>query len=160
MIRPKSARPVCSDAQLLSSLGRVSYNQPRSRGSITTSLSRQFSSTCRSSASGGSQQPRCKPTNHSGAIPSEKVEGIARIDENISIKDLDVPRNLIAQGRGCTQFKGTLLQFSLENSVSVVTGGVSSIGLAITVASGSHLAIVDLNVSIFWLASSRLRMQI
>lgn len=152
MIKPKSARLAVQMLNFPLHLAGF-RNLPCSRGSITTSLSRQFSSTCRSSASKGSLQPRCNPTNHSRAIPSEKVEGIARIDENISIEDLHVLRNLISQGRGGTQFKRTLPQFSLENSVSVVTGGASGIGLAVgraTVASGSHLAIVDLNRELFF----------
>jgi NAD(P)-dependent dehydrogenase (short-subunit alcohol dehydrogenase family) len=45
-------------------------------------------------------------------------------------------------------FKRTLASFSLENKVSVVTGGARGLGLVMgqaLVASGSDLAIVDLN---------------
>jgi NAD(P)-dependent dehydrogenase (short-subunit alcohol dehydrogenase family) len=45
-------------------------------------------------------------------------------------------------------FKRTLAQFSLENKVSLVTGGARGLGLVMSqalVASGSDLAIVDLN---------------
>jgi hypothetical protein len=88
-------------------------------------------------------------------VLNEKDDGIARIDENISIeypKDGQLPRSPAIQGRGGMHFKRTLAQFSLENTVSVVTGGASGIGLAMSqaiVASGSHLAIVDMNRKIF-----------
>lgn len=45
------------------------------------------------------------------------------------------------------QQKRTLAQFSLENTVTVVTGGAQGLGLVMTqalVASGSNVAIVDL----------------
>ena len=45
-------------------------------------------------------------------------------------------------------FKRTLASFSLENKVSMVTGGARGLGLVMAqglVASGSDLAIVDLN---------------
>ncbi|CAI7669307.1 unnamed protein product [Penicillium pancosmium] len=86
-----------------------------------------------------------------GSKTDEKEEGISFIDENISIEypeSDELPRTPIIQGRGGRHFKRTLAQFSLEESVTVVTGGASGIGLAISqgiVASGSHLAIVDMN---------------
>lgn len=51
-------------------------------------------------------------------------------------------------------FKRTLASFSLENKVSLVTGGARGLGLVMAqglVASGSDLAIVDLN-SMFYLS--------
>lgn len=59
-----------------------------------------------------------------------------------------MPRTPIVQGRGGMHFKRTLAQFSLENKVSLVTGGARGLGLVMSqalVASGSDLAIVDLN---------------
>jgi NAD(P)-dependent dehydrogenase (short-subunit alcohol dehydrogenase family) len=49
-------------------------------------------------------------------------------------------------------FKRTLASFSLENRVSLVTGGARGLGLVMAqglVASGSNLAIVDLNSESF-----------
>lgn len=81
-----------------------------------------------------------------------EVEGrFARTDESVVIeypKDADMPRTPIVQGRGGMHFKRTLAQFSLENKVSLVTGGARGLGLVMSqalVASGSDLAIVDLN---------------
>lgn len=75
----------------------------------------------------------------------------ARTDESIEIeypKHEDVPRTPMVQGRGGMHFKRTLASFSLENKVSIVTGGARGLGLVMgqaLVASGSDLAIVDLN---------------
>lgn len=75
----------------------------------------------------------------------------ARVDENLQIEyppDEEMPRSPVVQGRGGMHFKRTLASFSLENKVSVVTGGSRGLGLVMAqalVASGSHLAIVDLN---------------
>lgn len=75
----------------------------------------------------------------------------ARTDESVVIeypKDEEMPRSPIVQGRGGMHFKRTLALFSLENKVSVVTGGARGLGLVMgqaLVASGSDLAIVDLN---------------
>jgi hypothetical protein len=81
-----------------------------------------------------------------------EVEGrFARTDESVVIEypnDADMPRTPIVQGRGGMHFKRTLAQFSLENKVSLVTGGARGLGLVMSqalVASGSDLAIVDLN---------------
>lgn len=46
------------------------------------------------------------------------------------------------------RFKRTLTQFSLENTVAVVTGGARGLGLVMAqalITSGAELAIVDLN---------------
>ncbi|KAI9929993.1 hypothetical protein ASPWEDRAFT_48184 [Aspergillus wentii DTO 134E9] len=75
----------------------------------------------------------------------------ARTDENVKIEypdDAHMPRSPIVQGRGGVHFKRTLAQFSLENKVSVITGGARGLGLVMAqalVASGSDIAIVDLN---------------
>ncbi|KAJ9218197.1 hypothetical protein DTO166G4_63 [Paecilomyces variotii] len=75
----------------------------------------------------------------------------ARTDENVKIEypeDHEMPRSPIVQGRGGMHFKRTLASFSLENKVSVVTGGARGLGLVMgqaLVNSGSDLAIVDLN---------------
>lgn len=75
----------------------------------------------------------------------------ARTDESVQIKyppDSEIPVQPVIQGRGGMHFKRTLAQFSLENRVSIVTGGARGLGLVMgqaLVASGSDLAIVDLN---------------
>jgi hypothetical protein len=75
----------------------------------------------------------------------------ARTDDSLVIehpKDEEMPRSPVVQGRGGMHFKRTLASFSLENKVSVVTGGARGLGLVMgqaLVASGSDLAIVDLN---------------
>ncbi|KAF3396255.1 D-arabinitol 2-dehydrogenase [ribulose-forming] [Penicillium rolfsii] len=75
----------------------------------------------------------------------------ARTDESVQIEyppDSEMPAQPVVQGRGGMHFKRTLAQFSLENKVSMVTGGARGLGLVMgqgLVASGSDLAIVDLN---------------
>lgn len=75
----------------------------------------------------------------------------ARTDQSVVIEypeAHEVPRSRIVQGRGGMHFKRTLPSFSLENKVSVMTGGARGLGLVMgqaLVASGSDLAIVDLN---------------
>jgi hypothetical protein len=75
----------------------------------------------------------------------------ARTDESVHIEyppDSEMPAQPVAQGRGGMHFKRTLAQFSLEKKVSLVTGGARGLGLVMAqalVASGSDLAIVDLN---------------
>lgn len=75
----------------------------------------------------------------------------ARTDETVHIEyppDSEMPPQPVVQGRGGMHFKRTLAQFSLEKKVSVVTGGARGLGLVMAqglVASGSDLAIIDLN---------------
>lgn len=81
----------------------------------------------------------------------ENEGAFARTDENVQIpypEDSEMPAQPVVQGRGGMHFKRTLAQFSLENKVSMVTGGARGLGLVMAqglVASGSDLAIVDLN---------------
>ncbi|KAI2010977.1 hypothetical protein LOY97_005866 [Ophidiomyces ophidiicola] len=75
----------------------------------------------------------------------------ARIDESVRVEyppDEEMPPTPVVQGRGGRHFKRTLASFSLEDRVSVITGGARGLGLVMgqaLVASGSDLAIVDLN---------------
>lgn len=75
----------------------------------------------------------------------------ARTDESVRVEyppDDEMPRTPVVQGRGGRHFKRTLASFSLEGRVSVITGGARGLGLVMgqaLVASGSDLAIVDLN---------------
>jgi hypothetical protein len=75
----------------------------------------------------------------------------ARTDDSVQIPyppDSQYPAQPVVQGRGGMHFKRTLAQFSLENKVSIVTGGARGLGLVMgqgLIASGSDLAIVDLN---------------
>lgn len=81
----------------------------------------------------------------------EQEGSFARTDESLQIEypdDANMPRSPVVQGRGGMHFKRTLAQFSLENKVSLVTGGARGLGLVMAqalVASGSDIAIVDLN---------------
>jgi D-arabinitol 2-dehydrogenase len=75
----------------------------------------------------------------------------ARTDDKVVFeypKDDEVSPTPIVQGRGGMHFQRTLDLFSLEDKVSVVTGGARGLGLVMgqaLVSSGSDLAIVDLN---------------
>lgn len=92
--------------------------------------------------------PKSSTTDHDGKY--------ARTDESLKIEypeDHEVPHTPIVRGRGGIHFKRTLAQFSLENKVSVVTGGARGLGLVMAqalVASGSDIAIVDLNSKCFF----------
>jgi NAD(P)-dependent dehydrogenase (short-subunit alcohol dehydrogenase family) len=82
---------------------------------------------------------------------AEQEGKYARTDESVVIEypdDAHMPSQPVVQGRGGMHFKRTLAQFSLENRVTLVTGGARGLGLVMSqgiVASGSNLAIVDLN---------------
>lgn len=85
-------------------------------------------------------------------LEEEEPDGrFARTDESITVEyppDEEMPRSPIVQGRGGMHFKRTLASFSLEGKTSIVTGGARGLGLVMgqaIVASGSDLAIVDLN---------------
>lgn len=96
--------------------------------------------------------PNLAATNKAPEGASGEHEGqFARTDESVQIEyppDSEMPAQPVVQGRGGMHFKRTLAQFSLENKVSMVTGGARGLGLVMgqgLVASGSDLAIVDLN---------------
>ncbi|KKK14931.1 putative D-arabinitol dehydrogenase ArbD [Aspergillus ochraceoroseus] len=99
--------------------------------------------------------PRAQKDDKNAKAPdgtAEDQEGrYARTDETVKIEypdDANMPRTPVVQGRGGMHFKRTLAQFSLENKVTLVTGGARGLGLVMSqaiVASGSDLAIVDLN---------------
>ncbi|KAL1958690.1 hypothetical protein VTO42DRAFT_4033 [Malbranchea cinnamomea] len=93
-----------------------------------------------------------KTASTTPAEDSGEHEGrYARTDETIQVEyppDSEMPRTPMVQGRGGRHFKRTLASFSLEDRVSVITGGARGLGLVMgqgLVASGSDLAIVDLN---------------
>lgn len=96
------------------------------------------------------EAPQGASGTHEGAF--------ARTDDNLVIEhptDEEMPRSPVVQGRGGMHFKRTLASFSLENKVSVVTGGARGLGLVMgqaLIASGSDLAIVDLNSMFCFLA--------
>ncbi|CBF76990.1 hypothetical protein AN4691.2 [Aspergillus nidulans FGSC A4] len=65
-------------------------------------------------------------TKAPGGAAGEHEGKYARTDENVVIEypdDADMPRSPVVQGRGGMHFKRTLAQFSLENRVTLVTGG-------------------------------------
>lgn len=94
----------------------------------------------------------------SGAYTTKEPHGIsptgegqyARTDESVRIPypgDEHIPHTSVFPGHGGVHLKRSLAEFSLENKVSVVTGGARGLGLAMSQAiieSGSNLAIVDL----------------
>ncbi|EER27834.1 hypothetical protein D8B26_006054 [Coccidioides posadasii str. Silveira] len=105
------------------------------------------------------------PPNNSKKYPSESSSAAAsveeatehegryaRTDESVRVEyppDDEMPPTPVVQGRGGRHFKRTLASYSLEDRVSVVTGGARGLGLVMgqaLVASGSDLAIVDLNI--------------
>ncbi|KAJ5397542.1 Glucose/ribitol dehydrogenase [Penicillium cosmopolitanum] len=99
-----------------------------------------------------SKDPILSATNKAPSGASGDHEGqFARTDESVQIEyppDSEMPAQPVVQGRGGMHFKRTLASFSLENRVSMVTGGARGLGLVMAqglVASGSDLAIVDLN---------------
>ncbi|GCB17447.1 D-arabinitol 2-dehydrogenase [Aspergillus awamori] len=98
------------------------------------------------------KDPFLTATNKAPEGTLGETEGrFARTDENVKFEypdDENMPRSPIVQGRGGMHFKRTLAQFSLENKVTLVTGGARGLGLTMSqaiVASGSDVAIVDLN---------------
>ncbi|GAQ39496.1 hypothetical protein AtubIFM56815_007832 [Aspergillus tubingensis] len=98
------------------------------------------------------KDPFLTATNKAPEGTLGETEGrFARTDENVKFEypdDENMPRSPIVQGRGGMHFKRTLAQFSLENRVTLVTGGARGLGLTMSqaiVASGSDVAIVDLN---------------
>lgn len=112
--------------------------------SSTTHLARKFDDI--------SNDPILAATNKAPSGASGDHEGqFARTDESVQIEyppDSEIPTQPVAQGRGGMHFKRTLTSFSLENKVSLVTGGARGLGLVMAqglVASGSDQAIVDLN---------------
>lgn len=119
-----------------------------SRPALTIPASRSISSTpVLSKDNSEKKDPALRATGASGQHEGE----YARTDESVKIeypRAEEVPRSPIVQGRGGMHFKRTLASFSLENKVTVITGGARGLGLVMgqaVVASGSDLAIVDLN---------------
>lgn len=108
--------------------------------------------TKRDEAEAAKKDPMLKATTKAPEGAAGEQEGrFARTDESVKIEypdDEHMPRSPVVQGRGGMHFKRTLAQFSLENKVSLVTGGARGLGLVMAqslIASGSDLAIVDLN---------------
>ncbi|EAW12738.1 putative D-arabinitol dehydrogenase ArbD [Aspergillus clavatus NRRL 1] len=122
------------------------------RAFVSSTFSRHLSYTIPRAQNDNKKDPLISATTSAPQRESGEQEGrFARTDESVVIEypdDADMPRTPIVQGRGGMHFKRTLAQFSLENKVSLVTGGARGLGLVMAqglVASGSDLAIVDLN---------------
>lgn len=103
-------------------------------------------------AEAAKKDPVLKATTKAPDGAAGEQEGsFARTDESVKIEyppDEEYPPTPVVQGRGGMHFKRTLAQFSLENKVSLVTGGARGLGLVMAqslIASGSDVAIVDLN---------------
>lgn len=123
----------------------------RPRLTINTSI-RPISSSPAQYKQDGKKDP-LKPFTTAAPPGDTKHEGeYARTDESVRVEyppDHEMPESPIVQGRGGRHFRRTLASFSLEDRVSVITGGARGLGLVMgqaLVASGSNLAIVDLNV--------------
>ncbi|KAA8647106.1 hypothetical protein EYZ11_012187 [Aspergillus tanneri] len=127
-----------------------------SRPALARSFFRPISSTAPRAQNDGNNKSRKDPlvtatTNAPEGTLGETEGRFARTDESLQIEypdDEHMPPQPVVQGRGGMHFKRTLAQYSLENKVSLVTGGARGLGLVMAqaiVASGSDLAIVDLN---------------
>ncbi|KAI9892383.1 MAG: hypothetical protein M1814_001585 [Vezdaea aestivalis] len=92
-----------------------------------------------------------KSTIPTGPGEEEHHGQFARTDPTVQVEypeENELPSSAISQGRGGLHFKRTLASFSLENKVTVVTGGARGLGLVMSqamVISGADVAIVDLN---------------
>lgn len=123
------------------------------RPTPTTAFLRPLTSTAplRKDARKSTQDPLLAATTTAPGGALEAEGQYARTDEKVKIEypdDEHMPRSPVVQGRGGMHFKRTLAHFSLENKVTLVTGGARGLGLVMAqaiVASGSDLAIVDLN---------------
>ncbi|OJJ99671.1 hypothetical protein ASPACDRAFT_52338 [Aspergillus aculeatus ATCC 16872] len=123
------------------------------RPTPTAAFLRPFTSTAplRKDSSKSKQDPLLAATTTAPGGALEAEGQYARTDEKVKIEypdDEHMPRSPVVQGRGGMHFKRTLANFSLENKVTLVTGGARGLGLVMAqaiVASGSDLAIVDLN---------------
>lgn len=137
-----------------SSVARNATRAIRPVRGVAASVSRPFSSSVlrANDASGKKKDPLINATTKApeGAVGPHDGK-YARTDENVKIEYPDetgVPPTPIVRGRGGIHFKRTLPEFTLENKVSVVTGGARGLGLVMAqalVTSGSDVAIVDLN---------------
>ncbi|KAJ5183061.1 Glucose/ribitol dehydrogenase [Penicillium capsulatum] len=133
---------------------RICVHLARSSKATPNFLARPLSSTalCANKKHDPKPDPNEAATTNapSGALGDHEGK-FARTDKTVQIhypSDREMPRQPVVQGRGGMHFKRTLASFSLENKVSMVTGGARGLGLVMAqglVASGSDLAIVDLN---------------
>lgn len=119
---------------------------------ITSTVPRLNSNSNNNNNGSNKRDPFVAATTKAPEGASGGQEGqYARTDESVKIEypeDHEMPPQPIVQGRGGMHFRRTLAQFSLEGRVGLVTGGARGLGLVMAqalVASGSDLAIVDLN---------------
>lgn len=90
-----------------------------------------------------SSDPNISPT-----FNRSRRQSYSRTDENVQFQHPDESQMPHSPTVGDMRFKRTLTQFSLENTVAVVTGGARGLGLVMAqalITSGAELAIVDLN---------------
>ena len=151
MFRPTVARQACKALNHASRSALTATSRP----AVTNSF-RSISSTAPRAKNDEEDKIKNDPfltaTTKAPEGTLGETEGrFARTDESLQIEypdDEHMPRSPVVQGRGGMHFKRTLAQFSLENKVTLVTGGARGLGLVMSqalVASGSDLAIVDLN---------------
>lgn len=94
-----------------------------------------------------------EPEKKGGNDATPSAGSYARTDESITVEyppDNELPSSVPVEGAGRAGVNvlPTLAAFSLEGTVSVVTGGARGLGLVMgqgIVISGGELAIVDLN---------------
>lgn len=156
MFRPFIARQAC---RAVNTAVRSSAFAPSTRSSFVplrpfASTSSRFKSddNKKDDQNDPSKDPIESATMRAPEGASGQQEGqFARTDKEIVIpypEDAHQPQQYTVQGRGGMHFKRTLAQFSLEEKVTVVTGGARGLGLVMAQAlvfSGSDVAIVDLN---------------
>ena len=143
--------------QTFRALGQVSSRAPSraARPNLTVNTSTRGLSSSRALFKDDSSNKIPDPASTKAPEEEEADGRFARTDESVRVEyppDNEMPRSPIVQGRGGMHFKRTLASFSLEGKVSVVTGGARGLGLVMgqaLVASGSDLAIVDLNSKLF-----------
>ncbi|KAK2754373.1 hypothetical protein FQN54_007017 [Arachnomyces sp. PD_36] len=141
--------------QTFRALGQVTAKAPARaarRPNLTINTSARGISSTRALFNESSNNNNNKTPDPAKTLEEEEADGrFARTDESVRVEyppDEEMPRSPIVQGRGGMHFKRTLASFSLEGKTSIVTGGARGLGLVMgqaLVASGSDLAIVDLN---------------
>lgn len=152
MFKPYFARQACRAVNTaVRSSTRFTFVPLRPFG-VTGSRFKSDDNSNKNDDKDSSKDPVEAATTRAPKGASGQQEGqFARTDKEIVIpypEDAYQPQQYTVQGRGGIHFKRTLAQFSPEEKVTVVTGGARGLGLVMAqalVASGSDVAIVDLN---------------
>lgn len=117
----------------------------------------------RAAAAGSYSHSQIRGLRH-GAPRLDKPGSYSRTDPDVQVEypeDHELPSSRPVRGHGGGFAKPTLASFTLENKVTLVTGGARGLGLVMgqgVAYSGGHLAIVDLNRTCFVLSRLRLKL--